>query len=316
MLSYSFYLTAMDNLVIVEFPTNLGLKEPYPGKEPGVKRLPDFLRINNFHSLLEPVRTIRLDPPAYVMKRDEESQVRNADLIASYAASQAQVIKQVLERNEFPIVIGGDCSVLIGNMLALKQIGEYGLFFLDGHTDFMWPPLSQTEGAAGMDLAIVTGYGHDKLTNIQNSKPYVKEENTWCVGNRDYEEWYVQLIRESSIRYVELEEFRQIEPEKCVTEFFEMITRNNLDGFWIHFDVDVLHDTMMPAVDSPQDDGLFYDEFNETMKLLLSHPKCTGMEITILDPDLDTTSRYTKEFVFNFCNTVNSIKRKNAILQD
>ena len=155
-----------ENICILEFPSNLGLKEPYPGHEPGVKHLPDFLNDHGFHAQLNPNLTIRLDPPPYSMDLDETSGVRNADQIVDYAKIQAALLQKVISQHYFPIVIGGDCSILIGNALALKNKGVYGLFFLDGHTDFMWPSLSQTAGAAGMDLAIVTGSGHEKLTNI------------------------------------------------------------------------------------------------------------------------------------------------------
>jgi arginase len=46
-------------------------------------------------------------------------------------------------------VIGGDCSVLLGNMLALRSRGKYGLLFIDGHNDFQTPEQSASKGVAG-----------------------------------------------------------------------------------------------------------------------------------------------------------------------
>lgn len=295
-----------DSIYIVEFPSNLGLKEPVAGQEPGVKKLPDFLKKNNFHSSLNHGKVLRLNPPEYSMTLDEISGVRNADKIAEYSKSQSQMLEKVISENIFPIVIGGDCSILIGNSLALKRMGSYGLFFLDGHTDFMLPSLSQTGGAAGMDLAIVTGYGHDKLTDIDGQKPYFEEKHVWCVGNREYEEWYVKAINDSFIHYVDLDMLRRKGIKNCITGFLQMVKDENLDGFWIHIDVDVLNNAIMPAVDSPQPGGLEYGEFNEILDLLLTDKKATGLEVTILDPDLDPAGNYTKEFVRNFCATVNS----------
>jgi arginase len=298
-----------DNICILEFPSNLGLKEPFAGQEPGVKKLPDFFQKHNFHSSLNSNIIFRLNPPTYSMTLDEVSGVRNSDQIVKYAKDQSQLLEKVLSENKFPIVIGGDCSVLIGNSLALKNMGSFALFFLDGHTDFMWPTLSQTGGAAGMDLAIVTGYGHDKLTNIGGQKPYFKEEHIWCVGNRDYEEWYVKAIADSNINYTDLNTLRQYGIKKCISDFLQMVKTENLYGFWIHIDVDVLNDNIMPAVDSRQEDGLDYEEFNEIMRLLLTDTNATGLEITILDPDLDLTGEYTRNFVSNFCHTFNSSKK-------
>lgn len=298
-----------DSIYILEFPSNLGLKEPCAGQEPGVKKLPDFLKKHNFHSSLNPRSILRLEPPTYAMTLDEISGVRNADQIVKYAKDQSQMLEKVLSENKFPIVIGGDCSILIGNSLALKNMGPFALFFLDGHTDFMWPVLSHTGGAAGMDLAIVTGYGHDKLTNIDGQKPYFKEEHIWCVGNRTYEEWYVKAIMDSSINYIDLNVLRLYGIKKCISDFLQMVKTEKLDGFWIHVDVDVLNDNIMPAVDSRQPDGLDYEEFNEIIHLLLADTKAIGLEITILDPDLDHSGDYTKKFVNNFCATVNSIQK-------
>ena len=152
-----------------------------------------------------------------------------------------------------------------------------------------------------------TGYGHSKLTNIDGHKPYFKEEHVWCVGNRDYEEWYVKAVTDSKINYIDLNNLRQNGIKKCITDFLQMVKKEKLDGFWIH--VDVLNDNIMPAVDSRQPDGLEYKEFNKILQLLLGDAKATGLEITILDPDLDPSGNYTKEFVSNFCATVNSVQK-------
>jgi arginase len=299
----------LDSICILEFPSNLGLKELVAGKESGVKNLPDFLQKHNFHSSLNPSDIFRLNPPTYSPTLDKMSGVRNADQIVNYAKDQSQLLEKVLSENKFPIVVGGDCSILIGNSLALKNIGSFALFFLDGHTDFILPTLSQTGGAAGMDLAIVTGYGYDKLTNIDGQKPYFKEEYIWCVGNRYYEEWYVKAVMDSGVNYIDLNSLRKNGIKKCITDFLQMVEKEKLEGFWIHIDVDVLNDKLMPAVDSRQEDGLDYNEFNEIMRLLLTEPKAIGLEITILDPDLDISGEYTKSFVSNFCNTINAVKK-------
>jgi arginase len=295
---------------IIEFPTNLGLKEPFPGKEPGVKKLPQWMRQHGMYDLLKPRKVFTLAPPPYSMVTDKESGVRNADAIVKYAKDQTTLLKNILDNDGFPVVIGGDCSILIGNALTLKQMGEYGLFFLDGHTDYGWPELSNTEGAAGMDLAIVTGKGHDKLTNIYNAKPYIKEEHVWCVGNRDFEINWVQAINNTNINYHDLHDVRNTGPEKLVNDFLEMVTLRKLQGFWIHLDVDVLNDEIMPAVDSREKDGLTYTELQAILERLLNDERAVGLEITILDPELDPTGAYTRAFVYNIGNCI----KKMAVL--
>lgn len=295
----------MKEICIVEFPSNLGLKEPQPGKEPGVKNLPDWLWKHNLHKTLHPKNSIRLDPPRYSPVRDSETGVLNSNSLIDYAREQAYLINNLLSQNKFPFVLGGDCSILLGPAIALKQKGNYALFYLDGHTDFMDISLSETGGVGGMAASIVTGNGHEKLTNILNLSPYIKEENLWCVGNREYDDVYENEIRNSEATYISLKELRNQGISKWIHSFLSSVENKNLDGFWLHIDVDVLNDSIMPCVDSRTPDGLSYEEFNELTSYLFESKNLTGLEITILDPDLDVNGNYTREFTHHLTTTFN-----------
>ena len=61
----------------------------------------------------------------------------------------------------------------------------------------------------------------------------------------------------------------------------------HLAGFWVHLDADCLDPTVMPAVDSPDPDGLLPDELLALLRPLVRSPHCVGLNITIYDPDLD-----------------------------
>jgi arginase len=287
----------MNEFVLIEAATNLGLKEPAPGVEPGVKLLPAALEKAGLSKLIGIKQQLSVPSPPYSMQLDEESKVRNADAIAAYSKKLAAAIRIIFDEDKIPLVIGGDCSVMIGAALALKQKGDFGLFHLDGHTDYMGPELSHTKAAAGMGLAIVSGNGHDKLTNIEKLKPYIKEKNVFCVGNREYDEEYVALSLNSNMHYVDLAGIRKDGINKITSDFLKLIEVKKLDGFWIHFDVDALNDEVMPCVDSRAEDGLWYDEVKQMLKPLIQSPYFTGMEITILDPTLDKEGRYVNRFV-------------------
>ena len=301
----------MKEICIVEFPSNLGLKEPQPGKEPGVKNLPDWFWKHNLHKIIQPKSTIRLDAPRYSNTRDSETQILNVNTLVDYAREQAYLVNNLLSQNKFPFVLGGDCSILLGSAIALKQKGNYGLFYLDGHTDFMDISLSETGGVGGMAASIVTGNGPKKLTDMLNLQPYIKEENLWCVGNREYDDAYENEIRNSSATYISLHELRQQGISNCILSFLSEIENKNLDGFWLHIDADVLNDSIMPCVDSRTPDGLTYDEFNELTSYLFQSDQLTGLEITILDPDLDKTGQYTRDFVYNFTTTFKKYNKVN-----
>jgi arginase len=292
---------------LFEFPFNLGLTKKEHEIEPGVKKLPEWLRKFGFHEKIAPKNIFRLASPRYTMNFDKETGVKNPDQIIEYAKKQSELILKNSNNNTFNIILGGDCSILIGTAVALKQMGNFGLFYLDGHTDYIPPKLSPSGGVAGMDLAIVSGLGHDKLTNINNQKPYFLEENIFCIGNAETEdEEYVEQIINSKIHYFDLYQLRKNGFRKTSEDFINLINEKNLDGFFIHFDVDVLNDNTMPCVDSRMEDGIDYDNLKEILQPLIHNEKCFGIEITILDPDYDPNGEYTQPFIENLIKIINN----------
>ena len=101
-------------------------------------------------------------------------------------ASSPTGIGALLDAGERPLVLGGDCSILLGAMLALRRRGHYGLLHVDGHLDFRHPGWSGGIGAvAGEDLAGVTGRLEPALSDIDGLSPYVADADTVHLGERE-----------------------------------------------------------------------------------------------------------------------------------
>jgi hypothetical protein len=92
----------------------------------GVQDLPAALLDAGLRDLPGAVAGGRVDAPAYNPSRDPDTGVLNPRGIAQYAVSLADVVGAVLARGCFPVVLGGDCSILLGNLLALRRRGRYG----------------------------------------------------------------------------------------------------------------------------------------------------------------------------------------------
>jgi arginase len=115
---------------VIEAPSVLGL---FPR---GVERLPDALFDAGFADTLDARRAGRLEPPPYEPRRDPATGLLNPTGLRDYAHELADTTGEVLDGGEVPIALGGDCSILLGNLLALSRRGRHGLLFLDGHADF------------------------------------------------------------------------------------------------------------------------------------------------------------------------------------
>ena len=67
--------------------------------------------------------------------------------------------------------------------------------------------------------------------------------------------------------------------------------------FWVHLDVDVLDEAVMPAVDSPGSPGIAPDDLAAILSGLVPDPRCAGMTVTVFDPDLDPDGRHARTLV-------------------
>jgi arginase len=279
---------------VIEAPSILGLKPT------GVQHLSDSLISANLLGQLCAEYVGRIEAPPYDPKRDKVTYLLNPQGIHDYSLLLAEAVASVLEENKFPLALGGDCSILIGNVLALRRLGKYGLFFIDGHADFYQPEASPTGEVADMDLAIVSGRGPDILTNIDGLKPLVQDNNIVLFGHRDAEEaeaFGSQNVRESDIFVIDLEEVRKLGITRAASKGLDKLLDENLKGFWIHFDVDVLDDEVMPAVDYRMKGGMNFTEFSKLLKIILKSGQAVGMDITIFNPNLDKDGSITRNFV-------------------
>jgi len=282
------------SFAILEAPSVLGL---FPK---GVERLAEALLAAGLADRLGARRAGRVEPPPYEPERDPETLLLNPRGIANYSVALADAVNAVVDRGEFPVVLGGDCSILLGNLLALRRRGRCGLLFLDGHADFYQPEAEPNGEAASMDLALATGRGPAVVTDIEGRCPLVRDADVVVFGRRDAadaEAHGSQRIEDTAIAMTELAAVRAAGVEAAAASAVERLSRTELDGFWIHLDADVLDDAVMPAVDYRMPDGLSWDELATVLRAAVSGGRAVGINVTIFNPKLDGDGSIARAFV-------------------
>lgn len=292
----------MRELVVVDAPTNLGLRPPAEGVVPGCYKLAGALRDNGI------VRRIGAEDGGYVVPPRYDrgdwqpgDGVFNAKAIAAYSLKVADRLRPLLDDGKFPVLLGGECSLLLGPALALRRRGRFGVAYVDGHSDFRHVGNSPYVGAAGGEaLALVTGRGQGDLVNLDGLTPFVRDEDAVSLGIRDDDEDYDEMVAANIV----VHRAREIieDPAKAAASALARLER--LDGFWVHFDVDILDAEVMPAVDSPDPGGLDHDQLIALLRPLVQSPKCIGIDIGIFDPDLDPDGNLAAELTTTLVATL------------
>lgn len=120
-------------------------------------------------------------------KRDERTGVLalRQTVRAAHALADALVgaLRDLPSRR--PLVVGGDCSILLGIIPALRRhVGTAGLWFIDGHPDYLDGPTSDTGETADMDLAVLTGEGAAALVELAGAPPIIPVSDAVLLGHR------------------------------------------------------------------------------------------------------------------------------------
>jgi arginase len=270
----------MHRIAVLDAPSNLGLRPPVPLTVPGCYKLPGALRDEGLLRRLGAEDAGYVVPPRYQRGEWKPGDgVFNAPGIAAYSVKLADRVGALLDDGVFPLVLGGECSIMLGHALALARRGRYGVAYLDGHSDFRHLGNSEYVGAAGGEaLALITGRGQPDLTDLEGRSPYIRDHDAAVAGIRD-DDWSGEL-RAAGIETWEASRIRTEGAATAVDAITEHLQADGIEGFWVHLDVDILDPTVMPGQLYPAPGGLDLPQLRELLADVAARTRIVGAEIT------------------------------------
>ncbi len=289
----------MRRIAVLDAPSNLGLRPPTISSVPGCAKAPGALRD---HGLL--ARLGARDAGCHTPPRFDPGEwqpgdgVSQAAEIAAYSVRLADRINAIIAAGDFPLVLGGDCSIGVGSALAMNRIGtqrhcRVGLIYVDAHSDFRHPGNAPVVGAAaGEALALITGRGQSELAGLEQRRPYVQDRDVVLIGLRPADEYRMDL-QASGFALRPVPEVRTNGAARTAAWARGQVA--DCGGYWVHLDVDVLDPSVMPAVDAPTAGGIAYSELELLLRGLTGASECLGVEVTVFDPDFDPDGIYASD---------------------
>lgn len=282
---------------LIRAPSNLGLRPLRPGHVPSTWHAPEVLTAAGLIEAIKPRRIIDLPRPTYSSEPQPGTHLLNGPAMRAFNLQLADAVEDVAREGLLPIVVGGDCSVLLGALAGRRRLGPVSLAHVDGHSDFRHPgnyePDATLGAVAGMDLALATGRGEALMTEWPGVPvPLVPDDAVVQLGEREARDpdfaW--PDIRGTTITRIEVFDALALASDELLIRVRAPLDRKGWP-FWVHFDVDVLDQSIMPAVDSPGSPGIALDVLAYLLRALVRDPRCCGLTITVFDPDLDPTRR-------------------------
>jgi arginase len=218
------------------------------------------------------------------------SGVLNEPALVRLVEATRERVSAAHEQGRLPLLVGGDCPVLLGALAAVREAGERpGLVMVDGHED-AWPP-SRSETGEGSDseIAIALGSVPSLPSALEELLPLLDPSALAYLGPRDREEIAaagVESLRDRAAFFADgagtsaaLASGR--DPAAAAVESIAA------DAYWLHIDLDVLSTSAFDAVDYPQPGGLDWEELDRLVAAISREPRCRGVSVVIYNPDLD-----------------------------
>jgi arginase len=220
--------------------------------------------------------------------------------VVEFSEAVRQPVAAAVSRGELPLVLGGDCTLLIGSFAGLRDAGaQPGLWFVDGHADFYDGRSSPTGEAADMELAILTGHGAKGLVDIAGRPPLVRPEDVTILGHRPASAGE-DVAEELGFVPGEIDrvDATAVSEQGAAATGRKAERRLAARGrAWLHVDLDVLESELFPAVSYPQPGGLNWQDLIALVGPLAGSRALLGASIADLNPARDPDGARAAEVV-------------------
>jgi len=279
---------------VVSLPYNTGSK----GKsiEEGSKSLRNAGLISAFSQFCEVTDygDVRATLP---MRDDSNPKLLNPHQVEALCRVLVDKIRIILQAGCYPLVIGGDCSVLMGIIEGLSNSErKIGMVYMDAHGDFNTPETTPSGIIGGMDVAIAAGRGPRRLAGMFGHSPLIPEENIVLCGTRDLDTQEANALNQSKVTVYTSKEIKAKGAEKSAEEILAYLEPKS-DCLYLHIDLDVLDPSVFSASGLPVPDGLLEEEFQHVLTVLGESGKLCCISVMAFDAAEDSDGSQASKVV-------------------
>lgn len=202
-------------------------------------------------------------------------------------ARVAEAVDDALEDALLPVVLGGDCCNALGvwgGLTGARPGAAFGIAWLDAHGDWNTEETTLSGYLGGMPYAAICGLGNTVLRTAAGITHPALPRHCALLGARDLDPPEAQLLATTATTVLDCEQVRtdRTPGGAALTE---------VDGFYLHFDVDVLDPSIMPGVQYPAPGGLQGPEALNACRALKAASPLAALTIAALDPSRDPSGQ-------------------------
>jgi arginase len=258
------------------------------------------LRIANLKQKLEKLGYKVIDSGDIFIQNMERQKITNPKLkylneILRTSKILAGRIEKVLEKDQFPLCLGGDHSMAIGTIAGIssyckKNKLNLGVIWIDAHTDMNNDETSPSGNIHGMPMAVAVGLGNKKLVDFYGFSPKVKADNCALIGVRSIDHLERLNIKKVGLPVYTMSDVDKIGIHRIISRVLKQF-KEKVDHIHVSFDLDSVEPDIAPGVGTPVPGGLSYREAHLLMESIAECGCMSSLEISEVNPILDRKNR-------------------------
>ena len=276
-------------ITIINANTDLGVH--VDGANIGPKEITDKLDIKKYN----------IDKENTIKSKDKDDLKKNLNEVNHFTKKVFEQELEILNNNDFPLLIGGDHSAAIGSALASqKYYKNIGIIWIDAHGDYNTFETTRTGNLHGLPLAAITGYKCDDLTSFITDN-HINPKNCVIVGARSIDPWEIGNLKDAGVTIFTTQDIHEKGSQTIMDKAFK-IALNNTNGTHISYDLDVIDPIIAPGVSVPEVNGITLSEAIEIMDYLVNRKDdIKSMDIVEFNPTKDIDNK-TKAIALELIN--------------
>lgn len=220
-----------------------------------------------------------------------DEKLRYLDEVLRVCSHLSDQVSQIVEKGDFPLILGGDQSISIGVQAGLaRKSSKRGIIWIDAHGDFNTPETTPSGSIHGMALAAILGYGDSRLTQLGKIRPKAIEENSVLIAGRSFDIEEAEKLRDSKVTIFTMKEVDELGLRNVMQQAIQIASKG-VKEVHLSFDIDALDPREAPGTGTPVVGGLTYREAQLAMEMLFDSNIVTSAEFVEVNTILDEKNR-------------------------
>ncbi|GKY91019.1 hypothetical protein MPSEU_000074700 [Mayamaea pseudoterrestris] len=242
---------------------------------------------------------------------DKKINAKNCRRVGAGAKLVRNAVYESLQRNEFPLTLGGDHSVGLGTLAGvLMHAPNTGIIWVDAHADLNTPLTSESGNMHGMPVGMlmrgVTSFANDKddaengwhsLPGMEwlKDSPRLDPSQVVYIGLRDVDPEERRVIQKLGIQAYTMHEIdRHGMGHVMEMVFHHLLSKDPHRPLHVSYDIDAVDPVLAPATGTTVRGGLTFREAHYVAEAVALTGNLASADVVEVNPSLSHAQGVTE----------------------